>query len=59
MFYLFLWWLCLFFGGVWLYGVNEMCSLHADNYEIFFVLVAVGIVGSIILSLVLYFFDKE
>lgn len=49
----------MFFGGVWLYGLNEVCSLHADNYEIFFVLVAVGIVGSIILSLVLYFFDKE
>lgn len=56
MFYLFLWWLCLFFDGVCLYGLNEMCSLHADNYENFLILAAMGIVGSIVISLVLYFF---
>lgn len=59
MFYLFLWWLCLFFDGVCLYGLNEMCSLHADNYGNFLILAAMGIVGSIVISLVLYFFDKE
>ena len=49
----------MFFGGVWLYGLNEMCSLHADNYENFLILAAMGIVGSVVISLVLYFFDKE
>lgn len=66
MFYLFLWWLylffdgvCLFFDGVCLYGLNEMCSLHADNYGNFLILAAMGIVGSIVIALVLYFSDKE
>lgn len=49
----------MFFCGVFLYGLNEMCSLHADNYENFLILAAMGIVGSIVISLVLYFFDKE
>ncbi len=59
MYYLFLWWLCLFFDGAFLYGLNEMCSLHANNYENFLILAAMGIVGSIVISLVLYFFDEE
>lgn len=59
MFCLFLWWLCLSFGGLFFCGLNEMCFLHADNYEIFLILAAMGIVGSIVIALVLYFFDKE
>ena len=59
MYYLFLLWAYLFFCAAFVFGLSEVFSLYADVFGIFLVLIALGIVGSIAISLALYFSDKE